>query len=120
MIGETLSPARAGRSTRSFGSGGGSASIQVWPIVGAADEAVEQIEGLGHDVVARHRLELRHIDAAPAAVRSQSASGVGGPPGRAVSASRVSKTIVPPFFMKAAMRVHRLGVRLRPPATIGQ
>ena len=32
MIGETLSPARAGRGARSFGSGGGSASIQVCPI----------------------------------------------------------------------------------------
>ncbi len=32
MIGETLSPARAGRETRSLGSGGGSASIQVCPM----------------------------------------------------------------------------------------
>ena len=30
---------------------------------GAADEAIEQIEGLGHDMIARHRLELGHVDA---------------------------------------------------------
>ena len=77
MIGETLSPARAGRGPPSAGAGG-RASIQVCAERVAADEAVEEIEGLRHDMIGRNRLELWDIDAGEQ-LRSQCASGVGAP-----------------------------------------
>ena len=60
MIGETPSPARAGRRSLSLrrrqrldpGLAGGV----------AAGEVVEEVEGLGQDVVARHRLELGDVE----------------------------------------------------------
>ena len=80
---------------------------------------IDEIKGLGDDVVARDRLELGHVDASEQGLQPK-ASGVGGPPGRAVSASRVSNTTVPPFFMKAAMRATALGAGCGRPATTGQ
>ena len=81
MIGETLSPARAGRSP--IGGGGRQRLDPGLPARRAANETVDQIESFRHDMVARHGLEFRHIDAREQ-TRSHCASGVGGPPGREV------------------------------------
>ena len=81
MMGETPSPARTGLRTRSFGSGAGSASTHVWPIVGAADDAVEEIEGLGQHVVLRQRFELGHVDPFEQAAQPNRLVASAAPPG---------------------------------------
>lgn len=58
-IGETLSPARAGR--RPSSPAGEDLDPGRAGVV-AADEAVEDVEGLGQDMVARQRLELGYVE----------------------------------------------------------
>jgi len=59
MIGETPSPPRAGRDDEAASRQGfdpGLARIE------AAGEIAQQVERLGQHVLARHRLELRHVE----------------------------------------------------------
>ena len=102
MIGETPSPARAGR--RSLSATGGSASTQVWPVGVAAGEVVEQVEGLGQDVVARHGLELGDVERRQHAPQILALLASAPSRGARSCASRVSKMTVPPPFMKPSRR----------------
>jgi len=98
MIGDTLSPARAGPRHMVVGIARRQRLDPGLAHVGAADDAIEQIEGLGDHVIARHQLEFRRVDAGEQSAQPQGFH-VGAPPGRTSRASRVSKTIVPPFFI---------------------
>ena len=62
MIDDTPSPARAGRLAGSSSSAAASASTQSWPVLKRPGKSLQQEEGLGQHVVARHRLELGNVE----------------------------------------------------------